>query len=89
MKKTVLLAISALMILSSCQQDDINETSSSDDLVSFTFHYHGESYKLEFLDDGHPLVRKRVLETNKGALAKLDPPDPETDRRILRSRSVF
>jgi len=56
MKKTVLLAISAVMILSSCQQDDINETSSSDDLVSFTFHYHGESYKLEFLDEGENLT---------------------------------
>ena len=37
--------------------------------------------KLEFLEDGPPLVRKKILEANKGALAKLDPPNPETDGR--------
>lgn len=30
--------------------------------------------KLEFLEDGPPLVRKKILEANKGALAKLDHP---------------
>jgi uroporphyrinogen decarboxylase len=37
--------------------------------------------KLEFLEDGPPLVRKKILEDNKNALAKLDPPNPETDGR--------
>ncbi|UCF94025.1 MAG: uroporphyrinogen decarboxylase family protein [Desulfobacterales bacterium] len=37
--------------------------------------------QLEFQADGPPLVRKKVLEDDKGVLAKLKVPEPETDGR--------
>ena len=37
--------------------------------------------ELEFQENSPPLVRKKVLENDKGALAKLKVPDPETDGR--------
>jgi len=37
--------------------------------------------ELEFIEDGPPLVRKKILAANKGVLSKLNVPNPETDGR--------